>query len=170
MNIFFNHQLGEIGDPIPIHTAEHHRVAATLMTQQARLFIDIASRELDPPVYDTPEFVDSIKRMVLQNRHTRVRILIFEPNAVVRRGHRLVDLAITLSSFFELRKPGPEHREWNGSLFIADEAGYVQRFDAARFEGVADFNDKRQAKLLLQEFEEIWAKSQPDPNFRRVML
>ncbi len=170
MNIFFNHQLGEIGEPISIRTAEHHRVAATLMTQQARLYIDIVSRKLDPPVYDTSEFVDSVKRMVLQNKHTKVRILVFEPNAVVRRGHRLLDLATTLSSFFEIRKSGPEHKGWNGSLFIADGVGYVQRYDAGRFEGVANFNDMRQSKLLLQEFEEMWAKSQPDPNFRRVML
>ena len=170
MNIFSNHQLGESGDPIPIETAEQHRIAATLMAQQARLYIDIVSHELDPQVYDTPEFVDSIKRLVLKNRHTRVRILIFQPNAVVGRGHRLLNVATTLSSFFELRKPGPEHKDWNGSVFIADETGYVQRFSALRFEGVANFNDKRQSKLLLQEFEEMWSKSQPDPNFRRVML
>ena len=79
-------------------------------------------------------------------------------------------MATTLTSSFELRKPGAEHKDWNGSLFIADQIGYVQRFSADRFEGIANFNDKRQSRLLFQEFEEIWAKSQPDPNFRRVML
>lgn len=170
MNLFEKHQLGESDDPIPIETAEHHRTAATRMTQQARLYIDIISRELDPLVYDTPEFVDSLRRLILENRRSRVRILICDPGTVVRRGHRLLDVAQALSSFIELRKPGPEHKTWNGSLFVADETAYVQRFSAERFEGVANFNDKRHARILTQEFEEMWEKSSPDPNFRRISL
>jgi hypothetical protein len=170
MDIFENHELGKTKDEIPISTAAHHRDAALRMVRQARNTIEIISRALDPPVYDEPDFVEAAKKLVLNNRRARIRILVCDPLAVVRQGHRLLQLAGQLSSFFDLRKPGPEHIDFNGSILVADSMGCIVRNSAERYEGTVHFHNPRLAKNLLEQFSEMWDKSEPDPNLRRMLL
>jgi len=75
-----------------------------------------------------------------------------------------------LSSFMEIRRAGIEHKDYNSSLLIADGIGYINRQKSERFEARASFNDRRQATLYLNEFEEMWGVSLPDPNFRRIVI
>jgi hypothetical protein len=170
MHTFQEHKLGETEDRVQIETAAHHRLAAIRMAQQARRQIEIVSRDLEPAVYDTPEFVEALKRLALANKRARVRIITFDPQAIVTRGHRLLEVSGVLSSFFELRKGGHEHKDYGGSLFLADAMGYIRRSSSDRYEGELNFRDPRQSRLLLAEFDEMWGKSVPDPNFRRFTI
>jgi hypothetical protein len=138
--------------------------------QQARFNVEIVSRLLDPPVYDTAEFADAITNLILGRRAIKIRILIFDPLAVVQRGHRLVDVAGKLSSFIEMRKPGLEHANFNGSLLMADATGYILRESSERYEGTVNFCDRTVSKNLLEAFEEMWARAEADPNLRRMIL
>ncbi|MBI2993644.1 MAG: hypothetical protein HYY48_05645 [Gammaproteobacteria bacterium] len=167
---FEGYRLGENDELVEIDAAEQHRAAATMMAQQCRHSIDIVSRDLDPSIYDTPEFVDATRRLVLTGQRPRVRIIVFNPSLIAHRGHRLVDAASQLTTFYDLRKAGDEHKHFNGSLFIADTTGYIHRLSAERFEGKLNFSDKRQARLFEDEFEEMWAKASPDINLRRLSL
>ena len=170
MAIFDHLELGKTDEDVAISTAEQQHEAALRMASQARNTIEIISRQLDPPVYDTPPFIDALTRMVLNNRRARIRILVCEPLTVVRYGHRLLDLAGTLSTFFELRRPGPEHRDFNGSILIADDVGCIVRQSAERYEGTVNFFNRRLTRNLLETFGEMWGKSIPDPNLRRMRL
>jgi len=170
MDKFAHLELGKTDEPVPIDSVEHHREAAMRMVQQARFNVEIVSRLLDPPVYDTAEFVDAVTKLILGRRAARIRILIFDPLTVVQRGHRLVDLAGNLSSFIEMRKPGIEHSNFNGSLLMADAKGYILRESAERYEGTVNFHDRTVSKNLLEAFEEMWARATADPNLRRMIL
>lgn len=165
-----NRKLGEINEDIDIDSSEHHRISAVTMATQCSTNIDIISRELDPHAYNTAEFVDAVKQMVLANRRARVRVMVFESQLIRQRGHRLLDLANNLSSFIEFRKPSPEYNQFNESLLVADKTGFILRLNAERFEGKVNFNDKRQSKVLLDKFEEMWGKAKPDPNLRQMHL
>lgn len=167
---FETYKLGETDDLIEIDTAEQHRVAVTMMSQQAHHSIDIFSRELDPPIYGAPEFVEAARHLILTGMRPRIRVIVSSPEAIVRRGHRLVETAMNLTSFFDLRKVGDEHRNINTSLFIADTTGYIRRLSAERYEGALNFNDRRQSQLFENEFEEMWAMAVPDINLRRLSL
>lgn len=170
MDRFGHLELGKTGEVVPIDTVDHHRDAAVRMAQQVRTSLSIVSRLLDPPVYDTPEFAETLTQTILRNRHLKVRVLVWDPLAVVQRGHRLLELAGKLSSFIELRKPGIEHRDFNGSILLADDCGYLVRQSAERYEGSLNFNDRALSKSLLDAFEEMWAKGTPDPNLRRMIM
>lgn len=167
---FENYKLGETDDLLQIDTIEQHRLAVTLMARQARRHIDIVSRDLDPPVYDHPELIDILKHLVLNSWRARVRIIVFEPAAIMHRGHRLVETALTLTTFFELRRAGEEHKHFNGSLFLADRIGYIHRLNSERYEGTLNFKDVRQSQLFMNEIEEMWGKAAPDSNLRRLSL
>ena len=70
----------------------------------------------------------------------------------------------------EIRVPGREHAQFNESLFVADQTGYIYRPNSDRYEGKLNFNDKRASRLLIHEFDEIWEKSRTDPNFKRALI
>lgn len=170
MHTFQDYKLGETEEKVQIDTIAHHRLAATTMAQQARRQIEIISRDLAPAIYDNPEFIDALKQLVLGNKRARVRIITFDTQAIVARGHRLLETSAALTSFFELRRGGPDHKDHNGSLFVADVMGYIRRNNAERYEGELNFKDPRQSRILLAEFDEMWGKAVPDPNLRRFTI
>ncbi|MFT5134891.1 MAG: hypothetical protein ACI9SC_003373, partial [Gammaproteobacteria bacterium] len=119
MYTFDNYQLGINDDEVRISTSEEHLRSATLMAQQSRRSICIISRELDPHVYNLPDFVEAVKKTLLANRRANVRIIVFEGQTIARRGHLLLNLADKLPSYIEFRKPGIEYNSFNESVFIA---------------------------------------------------
>lgn len=167
---FENYRLGIDDDEVSIDTSEEHRLSATSMALQFRRDISIISRELDPLAYNTPEFIDALKKSLLANRRARVRIIVVESQLIARRGHLLLNLAENLPSYIEFRKPGRDLHDFNESLFVADNTGYIYRINAERFEGNINFNDKRKSKTLMDVFEEMWNRSTPDSNLRKLSL
>jgi hypothetical protein len=70
----------------------------------------------------------------------------------------------------EIRKPGPDHKDYNGGMFIGDSVGFITRRTSDRYVGQMNFNDRRDARVLLDEFDEMWAKSTLDANLRRFVV
>jgi len=167
---FENYQLGKTDESIQIDTVEDNRLAVTHIAQQSSRTIDIISREFDPPIFDTPDFIDAVKKMVLGSRQSKVRVIVFEPKTIVQRGHRFIDLATHISSYIEIRIPSYIHKDFNETLFIADSTAYVHRLHNDRYEASLNYNDKRVSKILSKEFNDIWSRATPDSNFRRVVM
>ncbi len=92
-------RLGETDEALAIDTSEQLGQVSLEMVRQRKRMLDIISRELDPAIYNTAEFTEAVKQLVLKSRNNRVRILVHEPLRIAKRGHRLVDLAMHLSSF-----------------------------------------------------------------------
>lgn len=162
--------LGETTGRIRVDDADSNRAVALAMARQGRRTIELASRQLDPLVYDTPDFIDALKHMVLGSRYARVRILVLQPDAVVTRGHRLLQLAHTLSSFIEVRVPGTDHQDFNEAMLVVDRSAYIHRLLSDRYEGRADFNDPNAVVDLLRRFDTVWEHGEIDPNFRALHL
>jgi len=167
---FQGYTLGQDREEFQISDSDELRAASLAMARQCHRSLDILSRQLDPAVYDNPEFSDALRQLALQSQYARIRILVLEPATLVSRGHRLLELAGRLSSFLELRVPGREHQGLNEACLIADGIGAIQLPVADRSEGRGSFNDHRLAGVLGKRFDEIWAKAQPDPNLRRLKI
>ena len=165
-----NYYLGETKDNQNINGRDEYYQACLRMVRQSGRYLDIVSRELDPFIYDQNDLVKAVKQLVIENRHSKVRILLAEPYKVLQRGHRLIDLAFDLSSYIELRKHSIENKEFNEGILIADRIGYVYRKNDARYESKFNFNDLRFSNELLNQFNELWETAKPDPNLRRVMI
>jgi len=157
-------------EEIVFDTSEELRGIALSMTQNCVRTLDIASRHLDPAIYDHAPFIEAVKQIALGNRGARVRILISDIRPVVTRGHRLLELCNRLSSFISVRKPGRDHRNFNEAILLADNTSYIHRRFADRYEGQASYNDHRSAQDLTVRFEEIWERAEIDPNFRRLHI
>ena len=168
---FSEHRLGVSTEKqIDVSTRDENAAAALELVKQCKQKIAIISRELDPFVYDQLELTDAMKDMILANRFSEVRIIVFEPELISRRGHKLLDLGGKLSSFIELRKASNEYKSFNEAVIIVDEIGYLFRENYERYRGKANFNSRREAKSLLEVFDSMWETAKPDPNLRRVLI
>ena len=164
-------RLGEDGEELALATRAECAAAAAALARQARRGLEIWSRDLDPALYDRTEFLEAVRALVLGHRHARVRAIVYDARAVVRRGHRLVELARQLPSYVELRTPPPEdYAEYPEAFLVADGRGVLRRPFADRWEATACFDAPLAARDLLRLFDEAWDVSTPDPELRRLHL
>jgi len=167
---FDDNKLGETDKLILLDSRDDNQIAVTAMARQCSRTIEIISRLLDPPIFDSPDFIDAIRQLIVKNRKPKIRLIVFDPDTIVKHGHRLINLAGDMSSFIEIRKAHYQHKGYNECLFVADSVGYVHRNDAERYEANVNFKDTRQSKYLLKEFEEMWEVATQDPNLRRMTM
>ncbi len=153
-----------------LETREDNAKAALALVRQCKSKLAILSKDLDPFIYEQPEFIKAVRQLVTKRRNVAVRILAFEPEIIVQRGHKLVDLAGRISSHIEIRKPAKQYQSFNEALLIVDDTGYLFRENADRYNGSVNFNDRRNSKHMLEVFNNIWEASEPDPNFRRMSI
>ena len=111
-----------------------------------------------------------MRQLALRSRHSRIRVLVKDSHRAVKDGHRLVELARHLSSFIEIRKAHEDARDAAEAFLIADGIGTLHRTLASRFEGTVNFRAPLHARRLAQWFTEVWERSAPDPELRRLHL
>ena len=162
--------LGEGGDDIAVSTVEESRRAALAMAQQAHLNLHIFTRDLDGPIYDQPDFIEAISALARRSDKTFVRVLVQDSQRAVKYGHRLIELSRRLTSHIELRKPSEDYKGYNEAFLVADGRGLIHRNLADRHEGIVNFNAPRQGRDLLKFFDEVWERSEADPELRRLHL
>ena len=160
--------LGESREVLETETSEECRIIALCMAQQALNRIRIISRHLDNRVFDNEAFVEAVKQLILKRTVSRVEIIVKDSGPLMRRGHRLVNLAQRLSSYIEIRKPGRQHRTFNAAYFLVDDCAYINRTFSDRYDGTACFHDSKIAKAMLSTFDDLWQSGEPDLNLRRL--
>ena len=165
---FDQYTLGKSDSEMSLDSREDNRLATLEMLRQARLRIEIVSRDLDPSIYDQPELIETLRNMILENRRARVRIIVFDAQTLAQRGHQLLRLAGDLSSFIEIRQGSREHDQYSEGMLVADECGYIHRLLWNRYESNASFNDRRYCKSLLNTFENMWDQAAPSVHLRRL--
>ena len=164
------YKLGEDDETLELSTSAENRQVALAMAQQAQRSIYIMSRNLDPAIYDHQDLADALSQLARSHRYAEIHILVQDSEPVVKRGHRLVELARRLSSIVAIHNPDEEHAHVNEALFIVDSVGYIKRTMSDRFEGVASFHSPLAARELADHFNDIWARSKPDPQLRRLHI
>lgn len=155
---------------IPLARREDVRHAALALANQARRTLHLFTRDLDPTLYDHLPFLEAVRRLAVRGVESRVRILVLEPQRVVRRGHRLIELGRRLTTGIGLRRPPPEYRDHTEHFLIADETGVLFRPLEERYEGWVSFHAPLAARARLKFFAEAWAGSAPDPELQRLYL
>ncbi len=165
-----NYKLGETKELLNLESAEDHRNVVLAMTRQARRSLHIFTYDMEHAVFDNPEFEEAATDLLRGGQYATIRILVQDSNRAVRNGHRLINLAQRLSSKIEIRKPIAEYAEVTRAFFVADEAGYISRALADRYDAVANFNDRLSCRDLVKFFNEVWERSQQDSQLRRLYM
>lgn len=151
-----------------ISTREEMREAAIQVVSEASRRVSIFTHDLEPGIYDDPEFLEIVKRLVLSQTYARIRVLIADPFKAVKTGNDFVHLGRRLNTYIEFRHVREDLRTHAEAFCIADETALVYRLQASRWEGIADTHEPAVAELYSKMFDEIWLASEPKMEFRQI--
>jgi hypothetical protein len=162
--------LGETAGDYALESRDDNRQAAALLVGQARRQVELFSPDLEPALYDQTPFIDALTRLCLSSPRARVRVLAKDFDRAVKDGHRLVELARRLSSYVELRKVHSDYQENNEAFLLVDDYGRLHRRHSPRFEGSFSCKAPLEVRRLRAFFDEVWERSEPVADLRRLHL
>lgn len=151
-----------------ISTQDEMRRAVIDVASEATRRVSIFTHDLEPGIYDDPDFLEVVTKLVLSQAYARIRVLIADPSRAVKNGHAFVHLGRRLNTYIEFRHVRKDLRTHAESFCIADETALVYRLQAIRWEGIADTYEPAIAKLYGKLFDEIWQASEVEIEFRQL--
>jgi hypothetical protein len=158
--------------PRAVSSREDMADARLQLLKAARYKLSIHLPSLPADAYSSPDELAELRRIATSGRGAEIRILLSDPSAALREGHRLIDLAQRLPSVLQIRMPSDEQVESRtaSAWLLNDTYGYLFQPDADRLEGRAAIHDgPGQAPLLLQ-FEQIWERAAPATQLQSLGL
>jgi len=153
-----------------LSTVEDARAAVVEVTKLANRALAILTHDLEPQIYDHDDFLETLKRFILARSFARVRVLILDPNRVIKTGSRFVTMGRRLNSYIEFRNVKPELRNHSEAFFIADEHALVYRARADSWEGMSDTYEPAVARLYLNTFDALWNACEVEADLRQLQL
>lgn len=139
-----------------LSSLEETRSAAAAIAAAARHSLVILTPDLEPGVYDHPDFLEATKRLVLARRYAQIQVLISDPGRALLNSNRFVAMARRLNSCIKLRNLHEDHRGCEAAFLIADDSALLYRANAARWNGIADSSDPAVAQRYLKLFNTLW--------------
>jgi len=144
------------------------RRAAIEVAGEATRRLSIFTHDLEPGIYDDPDFLEVVKHLILSQRYARVRVLICDPVRAIKNGNAFVALGRRLNTYIEFRHVREDLRTHAEAFCIADETALVYRLQAGRWEGIADTYEPSVARVYGKMFDEIWQASEVEIEFRQL--
>jgi hypothetical protein len=151
-----------------ISNKDEMRLAVIDVAAEAARKLSIFTHDLDPGIYDDPDFLEIVKHLVLSQAYARIRVLIANPARAIKNGNGLVNLGRRLNTYIEFRHVREDLRTHAESFCIADETALVYRLQHQRWEGIADTYEPSVTKLYGTMFDEIWQASEVEIEFRQL--
>lgn len=147
-------------------TLAEARQAVNIAATSAQRLMSIYTPDLEPDLYDQTAFLEIVKHFVLARSFSKVRVLLVEPTRVMRDSNRFVAMGRRLSSCIDIRYVAAQSTQRASAYLIADDRAITYRMRADTWDGIADFNNPRVAKLYLTEFDTVWNASAPEQGLR----
>lgn len=166
-----NAVLGQTNTPFVCIGAEEHQQAVLRFLGQTNYHLDILSHYFEPRVYDNEACLEAFEDLALRSQHHSIRILLYEPQQILQRGHVILELGKRLSSFFAFRRPQRQHRiRYQKEFLLADGLGYMHRPYPDALKSEVNFSAPLEVRELSKIFEEAWTHAEHDPNLRRFII
>lgn len=149
------------GSPLSAGNAEDLAAARLALLSQARRQVDIRLPRLDGSLYSSAEELAELRRIATAGRGAQIRVLLHDPAAALRDGHRLVLLMQRLPSVLKVRMPVDEVDLGDiSACLLTDAGGYLFQADAERPRGRAALADRPGWAPLRQQFDEVWERAE----------
>jgi hypothetical protein len=146
------------------------RAAVVETVRLANRSLSIFTHDLEPEIYDHDDFLETVKRFILARTFARVRVLIVDPNRVIKTGSRFVTMGRRLNSYIEFRDLKPPLRDHSEAFCIADEHALVYRARAESWEGMSDTYEPAVARIYLNKFDALWNTCEIEPELRLLQI
>lgn len=163
-------QLGVGSQEIVFDSCREVRQLAAALAGQVQRSLLLHTYDLEPVIFDQQSFLDAVHAMIREYSDSCLYILLQDGRSAVQNGHRLIELSRRLSSRIQIRRPQTEYQGFAGTFLLADNSGYLHRPLYSRYEGTASFNNPGTTRRLKRYFMDVWERSQPDTEMRRLHL
>lgn len=162
--------VGESTGTILLETLEDFRFAIDSMTAQGKRSIKLFTQEMDHDFYDREEFIDAASHACRSHRNCTLSVLLKDANKTAKLGHRLADLQKRVPSLVEIRSLPREYMDLNDEYIIVDEIAMVKRFALGNMRGHCEFRSIPDAVKFSRQFNEMWERSLPCQELRRLSI
>lgn len=162
--------VGESTGLITLDGTEDFRAAVNNMLRQAKFSVRIFTQELDHELYDQAEFIKLASDIGRNRQKCEINILLKHSDKAAKLGHRLVELHKRLPTSIHLKQLPRDYEEIKEEFFIVDEIALVKRFSMGYMQGNCEFKSIPEALKKARFFDDIWHKSEPCQELRRLSL
>jgi len=140
------------------------------LCNSARRHICILSPQLDHEVFDNAALCDAISALARRSAQSEIRILVSDCRPLFQRGHRVLSLARRIPSLVHIQTLA-NHPEMNGeTMVIRDRDGLLFKPGDSEHQGFYEPDSRAVTKEYLENFDELWQRSVPDAELRRLGL
>ena len=143
---------------------------AVELAASARRELRIFSPELDREVFGNPDLVSAIAALARKNRLSLLRILVTDTRSIVKRGHRLLELARRLPSSIAIQVISDYPGLATDTFLIRDLDGMLFKPADTDNKGFYEPDSRPDARAFITHFDELWLRSRPDPELRALQL
>lgn len=140
------------------------------LANSANRYLRIYSPLLDHQVFDIPAFADAISSLSRRSRHSDIKILINDSTAIIKRGHRLLELSRRLSSYIKIQKISSHPEVTSDTFMVRDLDGVIYSPAEPERLGFYEPASRASSQKFIDKFDLLWGKSQPDPELRQLRL
>jgi len=164
--------LGEHNEEIRLDTASENRDAVISLAGQSRFSLDFFTPDMDPRIFDNTELETCVLRLARTHPSSNIRILIQDSTRAVQQGHCLIRLAQKLTSSVFIHNPANEYKDELSTFVIADGIGLLHRPHSSsnNYDAVVNYMSPQRAGELHDYFNEMWERSTPDSQIRRLYI
>jgi hypothetical protein len=161
---------GESTGTILLESLADFRCAIDRMAEQAKRNIKIFTQELDHDLYDQAPFIKILSSLCRNQRGFSLQLILKDANKAAKFGHRLVELQKRVPSSIEIRGLPNEYQDLTDEYLIVDDQAMVKRFSIGYMRGHCEFRAIPDAVKYGRQFNEIWERSLPCQELRRLSL
>ncbi|MBV1921316.1 MAG: hypothetical protein KUG73_11585 [Pseudomonadales bacterium] len=160
--------VGESTGSIGLDGEVDFHAALNNMAAQAKNSVKIFTQELDPELYDQPEFLKVMSDIARNRKRCKIQILIQSPEKAAKSGHRLVELQKRLTSAIQIHSIPENEISNNEEFMVIDDIAITRRFSMGFMHGNCEFKSIPEAQKKSRFFDLIWQQSNPCQEFRRL--
>lgn len=149
-----------------LQTPEQQAQGLARLVDGADRIVRIVSDRLDPALFDNQALADALSAVARKGRQCEVRILVHSTALLVKRRHRLIELHRRLVSSMPIRRLAHVPETLVADFVLVDDHGL---FWIPRDEDKVCYlnsDDRPMVKHLIEQFDDLWSRSQPDPELR----
>jgi len=137
-----------------------------LTRRRLRVFV----QRPDPAWFERGDTPARLQALFTQHPNNRLQICVRDAAGLLQDCPRLVELVRRLPSRCALRVAAPEHREIIESYALGDDHSYLLQPEHWNPHCVLRTQDPAGAHRLVESFEAVWARAEPDPELRALHL
>ena len=150
------HILGESDIAFQVTDFEACQSVIYELAQQANTSLHIFDQDLSGELFNSSAFIDSLRRLLANNGHSLIKVLVHDIDRARRNTPQLFQLARRAPSHVQIRQ---SDRAYHHAFVVADATGYLDHRMGTGHEAETNFNHPAQAASLISFFDDIWNQS-----------